>query len=181
MKNFLILLLIILIVGAMVFSILHISGIFRINEFVLQKLKENPKTADLFKTREEVLALSSQITELDTTITTKDDENANLQAQIQKLQKDIQSRDQNIEDLKKQIADLQAEMNKRSISVKQMTDIYSGMEPKKAADVLQGLDDDLVVQILQGLKKDIAAEIFSYFDPVRAAKLTNIYTEWEKK
>ena len=79
--------LIILIVGSMVFSILHVSGIFQINEFVLTKLKTHPKTADLFKTREEVAALSTKITDMGNTVTGKDEEISRLKAEIQKLQR----------------------------------------------------------------------------------------------
>lgn len=181
MKNFLMITLIVLIVGSMVLAILHISGIFVIKDFVLGKLRENPKTADWFKTHAEVTALSTQITDLSGTVSTKDLEIQQLQAQIKKLETAIQGKDSDTQALKEQIAALEDKLATQTINLKEMTEIYSKMDANKAATVLQGLDNDLIVQILKGLKKEIAAQIFSFFEPERAARITNIYTEWERE
>lgn len=181
MRNFFILILIFLIVSAMVLGILHVTGIFVVKDFLIEKAKENPKLSQWMKTHEEVTAMSTKITELNSTIANKDQNVTDLQAEIEKLHGQLEQRDQKISALDDQIKGLEAKLADHSIRIKEMADIYNEMERNKAAQILQGLDDELIVQILKTLKKDAAAEILSFFSAERAVGITKEYTLWEKK
>lgn len=181
MKNFFILILIFLIISAMVLGILHVTGIFEVKDFLIEKAKENPKLAEWMKTHEEVVTMSTKITELDSTITDKDQNITELQVEIEKLKSQLEQRDQQIAALNNQINGLETKLADHSIRVKEMADIYNEMERNKAAEILQGLDNELIVQIFKTLKKDAAAEILSFFSTERAASITKEYTLWEKK
>ncbi len=183
MKNFISLLLIVIIVASLALAILHVTGVFKIEEYLIAKLKENPKLDIWFKTRDEVVALSTEIDNLNTVISNKDQDTQKTFLEIEKLKKEISKRDQTIEALKVQINEKQNQLeiaDQHLLKIKEMSDIYSEMEPNKAAEILQGMDDELVVQIISAFKKDIAAEILSFFSPDRAALITKEYTDWKK-
>ncbi|MCK4257439.1 MAG: hypothetical protein KAX49_00580 [Halanaerobiales bacterium] len=183
MKNFISLLLILIIITALTFTILHVTRIFIIKDFVLEKLKENPKTVEWFKTHEEVVALSTQIDNLDTVIKNKDQDTQKLLLEIEKLRKEVEKCDQKVESLNGVIQEKENEIdlyNQHLLKIKEMSDIYGEMEPNKAAEILQGMENELIVQIIAVQKKDVVAEILSFFSPDRAALIAKEYTEWEK-
>ncbi|AZR73876.1 hypothetical protein BBF96_11040 [Anoxybacter fermentans] len=181
MKNFISIVLILIIITSMVLAILHVTGIFVVTDYILSKAKENPKLAEWLKTHEEVVAMSTTINELNNTIADKDRKIEELLNQIKRLEKEIEKKDGEIKKFKEQLTSLENKLTEHNLRIKEMSDIYGQMEPKKAAEILQGLDNELIVQILKTLKKDNAAEIFSFFSPSRAAEITKKYTLWEKK
>jgi len=59
---------------------------------------------------------------------------------------------------------------------KHLIDTYVSMKAKKAAVALTTLDEEIAVRILNGMKGKQAGEIFSYMDPVQAARLSEAMT-----
>lgn len=180
MKNILMIAFIVLIVLGMTLAILHVTKIFVIKDFVVAQLRKDPENAKWFKTHDEVVTMSSEIGQLQETVAKKELEISKLQAQINKLQNDLLLKDKGRDDIKKQMSAMEQELANWTIGLKEMSDIYSKMDPKKAASIMQNLEDDLIVQLLKSLKRDVGAEILSFFAPVRAAKITHLYTEWER-
>lgn len=180
MKNVLMIAFIVLIVLGMTFAILHVTGVFVIKDFVIAQLRKDPENAKWFKTHDEVVTMSAEMAELQETISKKDLEISKLQAQLNKLQNDLLIKDQGTDEVKKQMTEMEQELADWTIGLKDMSDIYSKMDPKKAATILQNMENDLIVQLLKKLKRDVAAEILSFFAPDRAAKITHLYTVWER-
>lgn len=180
MKNVLMIALIVLIVLGMTLTILHVTGIFVIKDFVVAQLRKDPENAKWFKTHDEVVAMTNEISDLQETISKKELEISKLQAQVTKLENDMLLKDKGTDDIKKQMTEMEQELADWTIGLKDTADIYSKMDPKKAAAIMQNLEDDLIVQLLKILKRDVAAEILSFFAPDRAAKITHRYTEWER-
>ena len=54
---------------------------------------------------------------------------------------------------------------------------YTNMKPRKAAQALSTLDEKIAVRILNGMKSKQSGEIFSYMDPVQAARLSKAMTK----
>ena len=54
---------------------------------------------------------------------------------------------------------------------------YAAMKPRKAAEALSTLDEKIAVRILNGMKSKQSGEIFSYMDPLQAARLSKAMTK----
>lgn len=180
MKNYLAILLIIIIMSVLFLTIAHITGTFKIDEFFIAKAKENPQIAEWFKTHEDIVNLNTEIVTLKGTISTRDEELTEFVEQMKRLKKELSLRDEKIKDLEERLIDMQQKTTGDNVNVREMAGIYGQMKAEKAAPILQKIDDQMLVQLLKALKKDVAADILSFFPPERAAELTKVYTLWEK-
>ena len=181
MKNFLAILLIIIIMLVLFLTIAQVTGTFKIDEFIIAKAKENPRIAEWFMTHEEVVSLKTEITALQQMISAKDEQLSEVDQQVERLGKELTLRDQKIQDLEAQLIDIQKKSSGDNINVREMASIYGQMKPERAAPILLEVEDQMLVQLLKVFKKDVAADILSFFPPERAAELTKAYTLWEKE
>jgi len=60
---------------------------------------------------------------------------------------------------------------------KHLIDTYTNMKPKKAAIALTTVDEAIAVRILNGMKSKKSGAIFSYMDPIQAARLSEAMTQ----
>lgn len=181
MKNFFAILLMIIIMLVLFLTIAHVTGTFKIDEFVIAKAKENPRVAEWFITQEGLVSFKTEIATLQETILSKDEQLSEVDEQMGELKKELALRDQKIEDLEEQLEDIQKKASGDNLSVRELANIYGQMKPEKAAPILLEVEDPMLVQLLKVMKKDVAADIISFFPPNRAAELTKVYTLWEKE
>jgi len=66
----------------------------------------------------------------------------------------------------------QREKASHDASVKQLVEVYKGMEPAKAAKLMEKLDESVAVQIIAGMRGRSAGQILSHMEPNRAARIT---------
>ena len=86
----------------------------------------------------------------------------------------------NIEKYQNLVSDLESkieELEKKEEKTIKMVEFYSQMKPKEIAPIFENLDDSKVLDILLKLDADLAAGILAELDPIRAAKLSSLFTD----
>lgn len=94
------------------------------------------------------------------------------------LQEQMSSRMEELNQLESQLGSIVKEAN--SVEDEKYTHLiqtYTNMKPRKAAQALSTLDEKIAVRILNGMKAKQSGEIFSYMDPVQAARLSKAMTK----
>ncbi len=120
-------------------------------------LSQDPKNWDALKKREdELVTRERSMKELETAL------NAKLE-QLQKLEQDVQALLDKAETVKDK-------------KLRHLVDTYANMKPAQAAKVLESLEENLAVRILSAMRGRQAGEIFTFMDPMRAAKLSEKLT-----
>ena len=101
-----------------------------------------------------------------------------MSRQSELLTSEIESRQQRIN---KQEADLLEKERDIRVSevtpeeeklVKELTDTYRDMSPRRAAQIMAQLPNDLAVEMMKKLPQDSRASILEKMDPIKAARLT---------
>ena len=120
-------------------------------------ISQDPKNWDALKKREdELVTRERSMKELESAL------NAKL-AQLQKLEIDVQALLDKAETVKDK-------------KLRHLVDTYANMKPAQAAKVLESLEENLAVRILSAMRGRQAGEIFTFMDPIRAAKLSEKLT-----
>lgn len=89
------------------------------------------------------------------------------------LQEQMNSRMQELNKLENKLGDMVQQANSvENDKFSHLIATYAAMKPKKAADALSSMDEKIAVRILNGMKSKQSGEIFSYMDPVQAARLS---------
>ncbi len=94
------------------------------------------------------------------------------------LQEQMNSRMQELNQLENKLGNMVQEAN--SVEDTKYTHLiatYAAMKPRKAAEALSTLDEKIAVRILNGMKSKQSGEIFSYMDPLQAARLSKAMTK----
>ncbi|WP_078547128.1 MotE family protein [Litchfieldia alkalitelluris] len=121
--------------------------------------------------------LSNEIANLQTDINHKDDTIEKLEASIQSKESELTTLKQELSQLNFQLAEMKEDKIIEENAVKDMTELYELMTPKKAAQIIPNLDDEDAKKILTSLKTDKLAAIMEKMSPEDAAKYTKIIGE----
>lgn len=152
----------------------HAAGIVNLTPI----LKELPFIGDSFVSEEDANPVE---------ISPLEEENADLKKIIHELEKkviDLEAAEAqylaDIEKYKNLVSDLENKIevleSKEEKTIK-MAEFYSQMKPKEIAPIFENLDDSKVLDILLKLDADLVAGILAELDPLRAAKLSNLFTD----
>lgn len=101
----------------------------------------------------------------------KEEELLSLQEQMNARMKELNSLENKLGTMVKEANSVESEKYTHLIQT------YASMKPKRAAQALSTLDEKIAVRILNGLKSKQSGEIFSYMDPVQAARLSQAMTK----
>ena len=101
----------------------------------------------------------------------KEEELLSLQEQMNARMKELNSLENKLGTMVKEANSVESEKYTHLIQT------YASMKPKRAAEALSTLDEKIAVRILNGLKSKQSGEIFSYMDPVQAARLSQAMTK----
>ncbi len=101
----------------------------------------------------------------------KEEELLSLQEQMNARMKELNSLENKLGTMVKEANSVEGEKYTHLIQT------YASMKPKRAAQALSTLDEKIAVRILNGLKSKQSGEIFSYMDPVQAARLSQAMTK----
>ncbi len=94
------------------------------------------------------------------------------------LQEQMNSRMQELNKLEDRLGDMVQQANSvEDEKYSHLIATYAAMKPRKAAEALSTLDEKIAVRILTGMKSKQSGEIFSYMDPVQAARLSKAMTK----
>lgn len=94
------------------------------------------------------------------------------------LQEQMSSRMEELNQLESQLGSIVKEANSvEDEKYAHLIQTYTNMKPRKAAQALSTLDEKIAVRILNGMKAKQSGEIFSYMDPVQAARLSKAMTK----
>lgn len=94
------------------------------------------------------------------------------------LQEQMNSRMQELNKLENKLGDMVQQANSvEDEKYSHLIATYAAMKPRKAAEALSTLDEKIAVRILNGMKSKQSGEIFSYMDPVQAARLSKAMTK----
>lgn len=94
------------------------------------------------------------------------------------LQEQMNSRMQELNRLENKLGDMVQQANSvEADKYSHLIATYAAMKPRKAAEALSTLDEKIAVRILTGMKSKQSGEIFSYMDPVQAARLSKAMTK----
>jgi len=107
----------------------------------------------------------------------KDEELRKKEQELLLLKQEVSTRLAEVTALQQKVAkDLaaieQREKASRDANVKQLVEVYKGMEPAKAAKLMEKLDEPVAVQIIAGMRGRSAGQILSRMEPERAARIT---------
>lgn len=125
--------------------------------------------------------------EKDTEISPLEEENNKLTVKILELEKkvaDLEALDaqynESIKNYQNQIFQLESEIKELKLKEEKttkMVELYSQMKPKEIAPIFENLNDEVVLDLLIRLDANLAADILAELDPLRAAKLSNLFTD----
>ncbi len=101
----------------------------------------------------------------------KEEELLSLQEQMNSRMKELNQLENKLGDMVQQANSVEADKYSHLIAT------YAAMKPRKAAEALSTLDEKIAVRILTGMKSKQSGEIFSYMDPVQAARLSKAMTK----
>lgn len=112
------------------------------------------------------------------TLTYKEKELNQKEEELLALQEQMNSRMEELNALEGKLGDMVKEANgAEDDKYKHLTETYANMKPRKAAEALQTLDEKIAVRILTSMKTKQSGEIFSYMEPVHAARLSKAMTK----
>ncbi len=112
------------------------------------------------------------------TLTYKEKELNQKEEELLSLQEQMNSRMEELNALENKLGNMVNEANgAEDEKYKHLTETYANMKPRKAAEALETLDEKIAVRILTGMKTKQSGEIFSYMDPVQAARLSKAMTK----
>lgn len=94
------------------------------------------------------------------------------------LQEQMSSRMEELNQLEDKLGTMVKEANSvEDNKYSHLIETYENMKPRKAAQALSILDEKIAVRILNGMKKKQSGEIFSYMEPLHAARLSKAMTK----
>lgn len=112
------------------------------------------------------------------TLTYKEKELNQKEEELLSLQEQMNSRMEELNALEGKLGDMVKEANgAEDEKYKHLTETYANMKPRKAAEALSTLDEKIAVRILTSMKTKQAGEIFSYMEPIHAARLSKAITK----
>lgn len=112
------------------------------------------------------------------TLTYKEKELNQKEEELLSLQEQMNSRMEELNALEERLGDMVKEANgTEDEKYKRLIETYENMKPRKAAEALETLDEKIAVRILTGMKTKQSGEIFSYMQPVHAARLSKAITK----
>ncbi len=103
----------------------------------------------------------------------KEQELARKEEELLMLQQQMNSRMDELNQLEGRIGDMVDSANVlQDDKYQHLVNTYTNMKARSAAQALSTLDEKIAVQILNGMKSKQAGEIFSYMQPMHAARLS---------
>jgi len=101
--------------------------------------------------------------------------------QLESLSNDIAERQQRIDKQETDFLAKEKSANSKSeatpeeeVLIKELTDTYREISPRRAALIMAQLPDHLAVELLKKLPQDARASILGKMEPRRAAKITEV-------
>lgn len=108
----------------------------------------------------------------------KEKELSQKEEELLSLQEQMSSRMEELNQLENKLGDMVKEANSaEDEKYAHLIETYANMKPRKAAEALSILDEKIAVRILNGMKKKESGEIFSYMEPMHAARLSKAMTK----
>lgn len=112
------------------------------------------------------------------TLTYKEKELNQKEEELLSLQEQMNARMEELNALENKLGNMVDEASgAEDEKYKHLTETYANMKPRKAAEALQTLDEKIAVRILTSMKTKQAGEIFSYMEPMHAARLSKAITK----
>lgn len=112
------------------------------------------------------------------TLTYKEKELNQKEEELLSLQEQMSSRMEELNQLENKLGDMVKEANSaEDEKYAHLIQTYTNMKPRKAAEALSTLDEKIAVRILNGMKSKQSGEIFSYMEPMHAARLSKAMTK----
>lgn len=111
-------------------------------------------------------------------LTYKEKELNQKEEELLSLQEQMSSRMEELNQLENKLGDMVKEANSaEDEKYAHLVETYENMKPRKAAEALSTLDEKIAVRILTSMKSKQSGEIFSYMEPMHAARLSKAMTK----
>lgn len=168
---------------------MHVGGFIDVRPFIWNTVHNVPYFADYLKSHlniPEIYTLTvaeRRKLELQQWQERLDIRERELQAktiQTELLSNDLVSRQQKIDKKEVELSDKEKNINvkgkeataEEEALIKEITDTYQEITPRRAAQIMSQLPDHLAVELMKKLPQEVRASILSRMDPRRAARLT---------